>query len=242
MERINQPTLLLECVVGSQLHGTSTPESDTDIRRVQASPLVDLLSPFGAPGTTSEGWTGDLETHEFQRFVKLLAKCNMTAMEILWSDMIRYEHPVMQIVRKQRHIFLDAERLYKSARGYAHSQLIHIDQTMTIGTSNTDSKRAGKFAAAYIRVLSQAAMLLLEGHYAPGHIGLYKNEIIQWKRQGLTQQDYRRFNHIGKSCEAVLTEAYEMNSQRFTQDTNAIMQLTRDVYVTIEEERYALVA
>ena len=43
---MDEAHVVLECIVGSQLHGTATPDSDTDIRQVVASPLIVMLSPF----------------------------------------------------------------------------------------------------------------------------------------------------------------------------------------------------
>jgi hypothetical protein len=178
----------------------------------------------------------DEEMHEFQRLMKLLTQCNVTAIEILWSDEVRYEHPVMEQVRRYKSAFIDAKKLHDAACGYSRSQLHHVDQTITLGTLNTDSKRAGKFAAAYVRVMSQAIALLRDGDYSPRDVGPYRDAIVRWKTEGMTMRRYREFNLIRRDLEKAIARVYEANADRFSQDVQLIEWLTRDVYVEIDRE------
>lgn len=241
----NEPTLLLRCVVGSQLHGTASPDSDTDIRDVVVSPMLTMLSPFRDTPPTVVGVIqashqpkGDTETHELRRFCKLLSQCNMTALEILWSPLVQYERRETQVLRKSRYAFLDSKRLYEAAKGYAHSQLVHVDRFMTDGEQNTDSARAGKFAAAYVRVLHQTITLLTTGDYDPRDVGPLRDQIVEWKRDGFTKKYYRRsFNLVRADLTATIDRAYENNSDRFRQDPETINRLVRDIYLSCEQDR-----
>jgi hypothetical protein len=228
--------IVLECVVGSQLHGTATPESDTDIRRVVASPLLIMLSPFRPPAfTPAQEPRVDMEVHELQRFVKLLSQSNLTAIEMLWSDLIMREHPHMHEMRDRRQIFLESKRIYEAARGYSLSQRGHVERLMSGDPDEREMRRAGKFAAAYARVLSQATVLLAEGDFDPHDVGSYRAEIMSWKNNGISAQEYEVFKEIGDLLSASLTDTYIRTEGRFMLDTSEIERFNRDIYLSVDD-------
>jgi hypothetical protein len=237
---IDSTSWFLECVVGSQLHGTATPSSDTDIRRVVVSPLSKVLSPFGFTGShVSVGPNGDIEVHELSRFLKLLCQCNVTALEILWSNRRTFYRDELMVLWKHRHKVLDVRRLAIAASGYAVSQRRHVDRLMAGDGETPDGRRAGKFAAAYVRVLSQAIVLIRDGDYSANDVGPYRSHITAWKSVPFCQEDYRAFMAIAEEQNRLLAELEVIHRERFVQDIAWIDEFCRDVYVAYDGDLQA---
>ncbi len=69
-------------------------------------------------------------------------------------------------------------------------------------------RRAGKFAAAYASVLFRATVLLAEGDFDLHDVGPYRAEIMLWKNNGISAQEYEVFQEIGDLLSASLTDTY----------------------------------
>lgn len=179
--------LVLKTVVGSKLHRLDNKDSDTDIMTVYRSPLHVITSPFHRDrGSVKVGETNTTEL-ELRHFCKLLASCNPTALEVLWSDMrlgTSSEDCTLSMNRKK---FLTSNRIFDSHLGYANSQLKNLLD------SNVSSTRRGKAMAAYLRVLSQGSQLLATGTFSPKV--LYSPNRLRELKKGVTYEQVMEKRH-----------------------------------------------
>lgn len=108
-------------MVGSQAQGTSTPESDIDIKGVYMQNIDDLIS-FGYEEYHEV--SKDESYYEIRRFIELLCSANPNAIEILFSpeDCILETSPQFKILYENRHMFL-TKKCYGSFAGYANMQI-----------------------------------------------------------------------------------------------------------------------
>lgn len=124
-EEIRERGLLLyEYVRGSQVYGTSTPQSDVDHGGIFIAPINQL---FGL-GLDYADEVSD-EKHdtcwwELGKFMSLVLKSNPTVLEALFipEDKIIYEHPLMTEIKKHRDMFV-TKQAFKPLGGYAVSQI-----------------------------------------------------------------------------------------------------------------------
>lgn len=115
-----QNLILLDTVSGSRAYGLDTPESDTDTRGVFILPQ-DLYFGFGyIEQVNSE--RNDHTYYELGKYLKLLAKNNPSAIELLFApqETIIYRHPLMDRIKPEPIL----SRLCRdSFAGYAMSQV-----------------------------------------------------------------------------------------------------------------------
>ena len=124
-EEIREKGLLLyEYVRGSQVYGTSTPQSDVDHGGIFIAPINQL---FGL-GLDYADEVSD-EKHdtcwwELGKFMNLILKSNPTVLEALFipEDKIIYEHPLMTEIKKHRDMFV-TKQAFNPLGGYAVSQI-----------------------------------------------------------------------------------------------------------------------
>lgn len=74
--------VLFEATVGSHFHNTATLNSDVDLRTVYRLSLRERLSPFTESMIKKKEEGTDHEFFELSHFARMLAKCNVTALEI----------------------------------------------------------------------------------------------------------------------------------------------------------------
>lgn len=127
--------IIIETLVGSQLYGTSTPDSDTDLRGVCIPPWHVRNNPV-ENFEQKDSWDGKYEDrviYNLKKFLKLCADANPAIIEILFvperfwvkpTGIIRQSHPWMQVLEK-RGLFISKKARY-TFTGYAHSQLQKI--------------------------------------------------------------------------------------------------------------------
>lgn len=112
---------LYRVIVGSQSYGTSVEGSDIDYKGIYAQDLDELIG-FGYKEQRNNN--KDDVDYEIRRFIELLETANPTVLEMLFSpeDCIVEKHPAMDILIKNRHLFLTKKCLY-SFGGYAIAQI-----------------------------------------------------------------------------------------------------------------------
>lgn len=113
--------LIFKAIVGSQAQGTSTPESDIDIKGIYMQDIDDLIS-FGYEEFVQV--SKDESYYELKRFLELLCTGNPNAIEILFSpeDCILQTSPQFKILYENRYLFL-TKKCYSTFAGYANTQI-----------------------------------------------------------------------------------------------------------------------
>ena len=98
---------LFEAVAGSHAYGTSTPESDVDIRGVFQMPTEMFLS-LNKPDNRVADEKSDIEFHELDKFFHELLKCAPNVIELLFmpEDCICLTTPKMQRIIENRDLFI----------------------------------------------------------------------------------------------------------------------------------------
>ena len=114
--------IIFETIAGSHAYGTSTPESDVDIRGVFVQPLEDVLK-YGFVEQVSDE-TNDVTFYELGRFIDLLIANNPNIIELLASpeDCIKFVHPLFEKLQNHKNKFLTKKVRWTFA-GYAIDQI-----------------------------------------------------------------------------------------------------------------------
>jgi len=113
--------ILFEVIVGSQPHGTSTPQSDIDKKFVYILPEDIIL---GNKYVEQINVNADYTGWEVRRFLELLESNNPTVFEILYSpeDCIIHKDPLFDLIVEQRDNFI-TKICKNSFGGYARQQI-----------------------------------------------------------------------------------------------------------------------
>lgn len=114
--------IIFEAIMGSQAYGTSTPQSDTDIRGVFVQPLEDALK-YGYVEQVSDE-KNDTTYYELGRFMHLLIGNNPNILELLAApeDCVLYCDPMFKLLENTKDFFL-TKRVRWTFAGYAIDQI-----------------------------------------------------------------------------------------------------------------------
>src|SRR5690606_24887968 len=124
---------VLRVVVGSQMWGTDTPSSDTDIKVVVMDPLSTVLDPF-VHGTKSEQDKengNDVTRYELRHFVRLACKGNPSILETLFSGEVMFADPSGSDLLRIRNVVVDSEAVGRYHRGFVNGQREEARRRMT---------------------------------------------------------------------------------------------------------------
>ena len=124
---IRQSNIIFRCITGSQLYGTATPESDTDIRGVFVAPASCY---FGMPLENIEEVvtaTPDVTLWEIRKFFRLCLTNNPNILELLFipDSHVLSTTDLWREIMANKKIFISAKSKATFA-GYATSQLKRI--------------------------------------------------------------------------------------------------------------------
>ena len=113
--------ILMKAIVGSQAYGTSTPESDIDIKGIYLQDPLDVLS-FNYKQQIE--LDKDTALFEIRRFLELLESSNPTMLELLFTpnDCLLEKHPLFDIVLEHKQEFI-TKGCANSFMGYAKQQI-----------------------------------------------------------------------------------------------------------------------
>lgn len=111
---------------GSHAYGTSTPESDLDVRGVALNTKNEILT--GHCFEQVEDKPTDTTIYSFNKIIQLLANCNPNVIEILGlkPEHYLYLSPIGQELINNSHLFL-SKKAAVSFGGYASQQLRRLD-------------------------------------------------------------------------------------------------------------------
>ena len=126
-EELIADNLIVRHYSGSRAYGTSTPESDVDIRGIFHADAVNLLTPFYPVREVLVAEEEDTKYYELAHFFKLCLDCNPNIVESLWVDRnsIIETTPAYEIIRENRKLFLST-KIKHTTSGYAFAQLKRI--------------------------------------------------------------------------------------------------------------------
>lgn len=179
------PQTILKVIVGSQMWGTATPESDIDYKVVTLASVRDVLSPFTTHDKAVQKVAGqeDTATYEVSHFVRLALKGNPTIMEVLYSPLVEEQTLNGKILRSQRAHMLNSRSVYEAAAGMARSQLSRAERDIEAGRSDT---KIGKLYASTILSVALARWLLLSqglhGSIEPQELKVNIDNLIDFKQ------------------------------------------------------------
>jgi|ERR1035437_195441 hypothetical protein len=142
--------IIFKAIVGSQVYGTSTPNSDIDYKSVYCQPIDELIG-FGYKEQINV--TKDDTVYEVRRFLELLQTGNPTVVEMVWTpeDCILEKHPSFDLIIQNRDKFLTKKCLNSFGR-YAASQITKakgLDKKMNWENSRVDRKTPLDFVYVY---------------------------------------------------------------------------------------------
>ena len=175
-------------VVGSQMHGLTTPDSDRDVRYITKASLREVISPFvDVSVKVNRGGTEDVESWELRHFTKQLSSGNPTCYEVIKSPLYDKSKYADQIRGIMKHCF-DGKRILDAHIGYANSQIerylkpldksfreacfseelawYHDHNAKEVWEENK-IRRIPKCIVAAYRVIAQATQLLTTGDFQP---------------------------------------------------------------------------
>lgn len=118
--------VLFAAVTGSRLYGTSTPQSDIDVRGIALPPAPYHLG-FAHTFEQFENKTNDTVVYSLKKFFTLAVDCNPNITELLFvpEEMSLLAGPVWREIQRNRTLFLSQRARYRFA-GYATAQLHRI--------------------------------------------------------------------------------------------------------------------
>jgi predicted nucleotidyltransferase len=119
-------TPMFECIAGSQLYGTASPESDVDCRGVFIASRKYFL---GFSGIEQIEPSAETVYFEIRKFLRLCLECNPNLIELLFvpRSMQIYSSRRWQRLLKAKNIFL-SRKAARTFPGYAMAQLHRIKQ------------------------------------------------------------------------------------------------------------------
>jgi len=115
--------VVFEAIMGSHAYGTSTPESDTDIRGVFIQPLDDILK-YGFVAQVSDE-KNDIIFYEIGRFTELLIGNNPNILEMLAvpDDCVLFCNPIFKKYFIDNKEFILSKKVRWTFAGYAIDQI-----------------------------------------------------------------------------------------------------------------------
>lgn len=113
---------------GSHAYGTSTPESDLDLRGIAVAPEKYYLGCSKKFEQAISATPVDLCIYDIRKFLNLAADCNPSIIEILWVDEsdVLFQTHAAEVLRANREMFL-SQKAKHTFSGYAASQMKRIE-------------------------------------------------------------------------------------------------------------------
>ncbi|MDT7042802.1 DNA polymerase beta superfamily protein [Candidatus Nitronereus thalassa] len=153
----SQRTTILKVQVGSHAHGLAGPESDQDFRSVFVIPTTDLFRlDFKYPATSWKKGDGDEASWEIAPFLSLALQSHPLILETFLAPVVKTNDWGKELQTLFPAVW-SPQKAFDAFIGYAKNQ-------RTKFLDKKDS-RPEKYAAAYVRVLSNLCELLETGTF-----------------------------------------------------------------------------
>lgn len=115
---------IFECITGSVLYGTNTPDSDLDKRGVCLPPMEILIDPFMSFNVKDSFEGEDRAIYDLGKFFELCSQMNPNIVEMLFipEDKVIFQNATWKYVLENRELFL-SKKARHTFTGYSISQL-----------------------------------------------------------------------------------------------------------------------
>lgn len=234
---------LLEVRFGSQVYGTNTPESDTDIGRVLLEPkefIFGIQNLDVRSNTIAQTVEGDIDTREMylRRFIKLCAQGNPNVIEWLYTPIHHIKLADSAFIRHfwpHRDILLNKKKLVDAHMGFAHSQVIKMRKH----ESKMGAKRRAlyakygydvKFASHAVRLMFQLCDIMSHGVIKLPYSSDQRDVLRQIKAGTWSLDRFDEYYNDVKLITEGLIENCDMSSNT---DYNKIATLLEKFYMEI---------
>ncbi|QAY01148.1 hypothetical protein ASwh1_82 [Aeromonas phage Aswh_1] len=188
--------LIYECVFGSRLYGTDTPESDTDYKGVFIpSPQQIIMGTkevyhrdTGAKGKANTSDDIDREYFSLKKFIQMAAKGETAAIDMLHApeNMILSCDPVFQHLREQRTSFYTTKmqaylgyvRKQASKYGVKGSRLQELNSVLSFIENRPVSEYGNDRLGSLVSGMPQSENLIAGKFVDPSHQLVYYYEVL----------------------------------------------------------------
>ena len=177
-QEMAERNLILKVMVGSNLYGTETPNSDKDymgifipdreyVMGLSKCEQVDIRTNPSDSGRRNEKGDTDTTIYSLPKFIKLAYENNPNIVELFFADPkhIVFCNDYGKRLLESFPLFI-SKRVKHKFLGYAHSQKMKVMTKNPIGNRKEYIEKYGydvKFASHLVRLLSEGLTLLVEG-------------------------------------------------------------------------------
>ena len=176
---LREDAYILKVLVGSQAHGLAGPESDKDFRSVYVLPTIELFRiGFKYQGTKMIKEDEDETSSEVGHFLHLALQSHPLALETLVAPVVMMDDWGGELRQLFPHLW-SARSAYDSFINYCENQRKKMLEKK--------DGRPSKYAAAYLRVLSNLCELLEQGTF---HVRIDETAIGEMLRR-IKEGNYR---------------------------------------------------
>lgn len=231
--------VIYEVLYGSDVYGTTTKDSDKDIRGIMLPTLDECLSMRELKDTRKEIHNDRGETIEdrvlypIQKFFRLAIKSNPSVFEWLFvpGKHIRIMEPAGKTIRDNRLMFLSKEA-YPRFKGFAMSEF----SSMTKLTGKTGEKRKKKIlkfgydpknAMNVIRLIGQGIELLETANISmprPNREELIEIKMGKWTYRKIALE----FDRLVKELDKALEKSKLPDKPRFEDADNLMIRIIKE--------------
>lgn len=231
--------IIYEVLYGSDAYGTTTGDSDNDIRAILLPTIEESLSMKELQDIREEKKNDKRETIEdkvmypIQKFFKLAVKSNPSVFEWLFvpHTCIRIMTPAGKMIRDNRLIFLSKE-IYHRFRGFSYSEFSSL--TKLTGETGLKRKRqilqygySPKNAMNVIRLMEQGIELLETANLTMPRPNA--QELIAIKKGKLKyNQIVQRFDELLEKLEMALRKTKLPDQPRYEDADNLMIRIIKN--------------
>lgn len=202
-----QDNTIFLTVAGSKAYGTSTPESDTDVRGICIIPDKTQYFGYGLSkfGQMDSGWEDDRVIYDIRKFIALAADCNPNVIELLFTPEKFHIicNQYMQILLDNKDEFLSKKARF-TFMGYAFSQLkrIKTHRSYLLAPPKTKPERKG-FGLPDRKLISADNMGAFQWLIAK----FLQNSVEELNISDSTREELFGLNYIGMVQKNIPTDA-----------------------------------